>query len=251
MLLCKRHSKEHESILAFEGMASILHAGLIGSGSEPGNPVQFMPEYAPPEGARLNIEVVWTDAEGKHQREDARSWIRHSIHRYFGAPLETLPNGLVLPDDGDLRYDPVNKELSWYGPMTDKQRDEYLVLHQDAAYRKAVQSFHDRTRSRPMTAEWVFAGSGFATDETSGRKIYLAESGDVICVANFPSATIDIASKSSADGQESLLYEAWTERIPATGTRVRLEISPAPAEPADKAKAGAKPPAPAKPPAAE
>ena len=83
-----------------------------------------------------------------------------------------------------------------------------------------------------MDADWVFAGSGFATDESTGRKVYLAESGDVICVANFPSATIDIAEKSSAEGQESLLYEAWTDNIPPIGTPVRIDISPAAEEPA-------------------
>lgn len=235
MLLCKKQTKEHESILAFDGKAYILHAGLVAMGLEPGKPVNFMPEYKPPTGAKLRIRVVWRDKEGKEHREDAHQWVRYSIHRYFGAPLEKLPAGLTLPKDGDLRYDAVNKELSWYGPMTEKQRDEYLALSQDEAYRKAVRSFFDRTQSRAMEADWVFAGSGFAVDQDEGHKIYLAESGDVICVANFPSALIDIAAKSSSQGQENLLFEAWTERLPPVATPVRLEISPAAEEPAGKA----------------
>jgi hypothetical protein len=199
-----------------------------------------MPEYKPPTGTKLRIQVVWTDKDGKEHREDARQWVRRSIHRYFGAPLEKLPAGLTLPKDGDLRYDAVNKELSWYGPMTEKQRDEYLALSQDEAYRKAVRSFFDRTRSRALEADWVFAGSGFAVDQDEGHKVYLAESGDVICVANFPSALIDVAAKSSSQGQENLLFEAWTERLPPVGTPVRLEISPAAEGPAPTASEGAR-----------
>lgn len=236
MLLCKRHTKEHESILAFEGDARVVHAGLVALGIDPGKPVSFSPEFTPPSGPKLKIEIVWKGEDGKDRRSDARQWIRHSIHRYFGAPLETLPAGLTLPEKGDLRYDAANKELSWYGPMSDKQRDEYLALSEDPEYRAAVKSFHERTRSRAMDADWVFAGSGFTTDESTGRKIYLAESGDVICVANFPSATIDVAEKSSAVGQESLLYEAWTEKVPPIGTAVRIEISPAAEEPAASTK---------------
>jgi hypothetical protein len=241
MLLCKKNTKEHESVLAFDGKAYILHAGLVAIGLEPGKPLAFMPDFTPPSGPKLKIEMVWTGEDGKEHREDARRWIRHSIHRYFGEPLEALPAGLTLPKDGNLRYDPVNKELSWYGPMTEKQRDDYLALSKDPSYRKAVGSFFDRTREKEMEADWVFAGSGFATDESDGHKVYLAESGDVICVANFPSAMIDVAQKSSAEGQESLLYEAWTERVPPVGTPVRLEITPAPKKPENKGQSQSRP----------
>lgn len=232
MLLCKRHTKEHESILAYEGRAYIIHAGLVALGLDPGTPVSFDPKYKPPTGPELKMEVVWTGDDGKERRRDARKWIRYSINRFFGEPLEALPAGLVLPEDSDLRYDATNKELSWYGPMTAKQRDDLLALSENAAYRKAIKSFFTRSQPREMDAVWVFAGSTFAVDENGGTNIYLAESGDVICVANFPSALIDISKRSSPDGQESLLFEAWTERIPPVGTDVRLEIIPVAKKPA-------------------
>ncbi|MEX0978835.1 MAG: YdjY domain-containing protein, partial [Pirellulales bacterium] len=56
-------------------------------------------------------------------------------------------------------------------------------------------------------------------------KSYLAESGDFICVSNFPSAMLDLPVKSS-QANESLLYEAFTDRIPPVGTRVRLVLTP-------------------------
>jgi hypothetical protein len=84
-----------------------------------------------------------------------------------------------------------------------------------------------------MNADWVFAGSLFVKDETEGKRVYLAESGDVICVANFPSAMIDVAMRSSAEGQNNLMFEAWTERIPPVGTPVRIEITPVENKPAE------------------
>jgi hypothetical protein len=84
-----------------------------------------------------------------------------------------------------------------------------------------------------MEADWVFAGSGIYTDEDSGKQSYLAEDGDLICVANFASATIDVASKSSADdsGRD---FEAYTDRIPPKETSVTVELIPV-ATPAEKA----------------
>lgn len=64
-----------------------------------------------------------------------------------------------------------------------------------------------------MHVDWVFCGSQMIVDENSGRERYLAEGGDLICVANFASATIDISAPSSATNQQ-LLYEAFTERLP-------------------------------------
>ena len=72
-----------------------------------------------------------------------------------------------------------------------------------------------------MKANWVFAGSGFTKEN-----YYLAEDGDVICVANFPTATLDLAAKSSSQGNSNLLYEAYTERIPPRGTAVTIELIP-------------------------
>ncbi|MGC1274774.1 MAG: YdjY domain-containing protein [Planctomycetaceae bacterium] len=238
MLLCKKNTKEHESILAFDGKAYIVHAGLVALGIDPGGPVTFQPEYIPPTGPRLKIELVWTDEDGKEQRADARQWIRYAIHRYFGEPLETLPAGVTLPDDGEMRFDATNKELSWYGPLTEKSRDHYLALSNDEAFQKAIRSIFKKTRMRAMDADWVFVGSRFVRDEADGHRVYLAESGDVVCVANFPSAMIDVDARSSAEGQDSLLFEAWTERIPPVGTPVRIEISKAMKEPdaADAAK---------------
>jgi hypothetical protein len=78
---------------------------------------------------------------------------------------------------------------------------------------------------KSMEESWVFAGSGFWKEPQTGKEYYYAEAGDLICVSNFPSATLDLPIKSSQDNSE-LMFEAYTERIPPLGTEVRLILKP-------------------------
>lgn len=103
---------------------------------------------------------------------------------------------------------------------------------------------------KAMDLPWVFAGSGFWTDEQTGERFYNADAGELICVSNFTTATMDLPVKSS-QANADLLFEAFTERIPSIGTQVRVVLRPklagkqsekAPADPAQK---------PASPPAAD
>jgi len=78
---------------------------------------------------------------------------------------------------------------------------------------------------KAMTQPWVFGGSGFWEDEQSGEKHYLAEGGDLICVSNFASATLDLPIQSSSSS-DSLLFNAFTDRIPPQGTKVTVVLTP-------------------------
>ena len=159
MFACLKGTKEHESIVAANTAAQIVHAALLAIGAQAGSPVKFEPEYKPAEGTEIAITVEWTDKDGKRQTAKAQDWIRQ-------------------------------------------------VKTQET-----------------MKYPWVFAGSGFWEDEDTGKKHYMAEGGDFICVSNFPSATLDLPVKSPADNQE-LQYEAYTDRIPERGTKVRLFLKP-------------------------
>lgn len=77
-----------------------------------------------------------------------------------------------------------------------------------------------------MAYPWVFAGSQFLKDDRTGQQYYQADGeGDLICVSNFPSAVLDVPIRSS-DSNAALLFEAYTERIPALGTPVTLILAP-------------------------
>lgn len=78
---------------------------------------------------------------------------------------------------------------------------------------------------KALDRPWIFAGSGFWTDPNSGEKHYQAESGDLICVSNFSSATLDVSLKSSSSN-DALVFEAYTDRIPPKGTPVTVLLTP-------------------------
>ena len=53
----------------------------------------------------------------------------------------------------------------------------------------------------------------------------MAEAGDVVCVANFGDAMIDISVRSSADNG-GLMFEPYTERLPNKRTAMTIELIP-------------------------
>ncbi len=235
MFCCLKQTKEHESILSIDSEAYTIHTGLLALGAKPGTPVKFQPEYSPATGTRIRLFCQWTDKEGKSHREPAEKWIRNSSKRFFVELFDDKPVGLDLKEDSELKWDEKNKELYWFGHMSEKQRDSFLAMSKDAKYRKAIQKFFDRTQPKQLDAPWVFTGSGFFVDEANGTKSYLAEGGDLICVANFASAMLDLAVQSSASGESNLMWETWADRIPPVGTEILLELVPEPDEkPADK-----------------
>lgn len=159
MFACLKRTKEHESIVAVDTKAYVVHAALLALGAKPGKPVQFRPEYRPPSGTEIGITVEWVNEKGKKETAKAQDWIL------------------------------------------------------------------DLEKQKAMDLPFVFAGSGFWTDEQTGQRYYEAESGDFICVANFPSAMLDVPVESS-QSNNALNFKANTERIPPLDTHVRLYLVP-------------------------
>jgi hypothetical protein len=84
-----------------------------------------------------------------------------------------------------------------------------------------------------LDVDFVFAGSTFWTDPLDGKDYYQADGGDLICVSNFPTATLDLPIESS-QSNEALLFEAFEGRVPPRGTRVELILSPLKPDPPAK-----------------
>lgn len=158
MFACPKGTKEHESIVAVQSRAYLIHTALLAIGARAGNPVQYDPVYKPASGMKIKVEVLWRDADGKAVRQNAQELIRHT-----------------------------------------------------------------RTK-QSLEHAWVFAGSSFWQDEKTNERFYQAEGGELICLSNFSTATLDLPVESPQDNAD-LLYEAWTERIPPLGTRVKLILS--------------------------
>jgi hypothetical protein len=92
---------------------------------------------------------------------------------------------------------------------------------------RAQQWVRNLATKRELDASWVFAGSLLVDDpfDPKAPKRYLANEGDVIAIANFESAMLDLPIPSSKAEQE-LGYEAWEERIPPEGTKVAVLLRP-------------------------
>ncbi len=111
-LLCRKGTKEHESILATEAPARVIHAGLLLAGATPGHPVKFQPAFEPPTGPAIAIELEWGEP-GKIRRVDARDWVKDlgtgkPLARdwvFAGSELFEDPRTKAMiyaADDGDL-----------------------------------------------------------------------------------------------------------------------------------------------------
>lgn len=113
-----------------------------------------------------------------------------------------------------------------YVPAKGSTIQVHVLYRQPDGSKKVVDArsmIQHAATGKTMTYDWVFAGSGFYKDPETGTESYLAEGGDLICVANFPSATMDLAVR-SADSNSGLVFMANTEAIPEQGTPVRLVL---------------------------
>jgi hypothetical protein len=84
--------------------------------------------------------------------------------------------------------------------------------------------FDPKTKAA-LTTPWVFAGSDFFVDPVSKEKFYGADDGDLITVANFPAAILDLPFRSNASDADRL-YTAHTKVIPERGTEVFMYFAP-------------------------
>ena len=75
MFACTSGTKEHESIVAVHCSAQIVHAALLAVGAEVGRPVRWDPEFEPPSGTEIAIEVRWLDEAGKWKSMPAQHWL--------------------------------------------------------------------------------------------------------------------------------------------------------------------------------
>ncbi|MEZ6081968.1 MAG: YdjY domain-containing protein [Pirellulaceae bacterium] len=69
------------------------------------------------------------------------------------------------------------------------------------------------TKDEILKPNWVFAGSILWEDPDTGDKLYQAEGGDLVCVSNFSTATLDIPLESS-QVNSGLMFASFSEHPP-------------------------------------
>jgi len=126
-----------------------------------------------------------------------------------GHPVRFLPK--FVPPAGSS----IAIELQW------KEKDKV----QTADARSWVRN--ERTK-KPLNIDWVFAGSELIDDPITKRRVYTADDGDLITVANFANAILDLPFASTANDADRS-FVANTERIPPRSTIVTMFLKPRPA----------------------
>src|SRR5262249_54519040 len=71
----------------------------------------------------------------------------------------------------------------------------------------------DQKTKAPLKLDWVFAGSLIYEDPVTKKAAYAAEEGDLVTVANFAGAILDVPMASSANDADRF-FTAHTEAIP-------------------------------------
>ena len=91
----------------------------------------------------------------------------------------------------------------------------------------------DEKTGKALESHWVFAGSDLFQDPDTKKVLYAADGGDLITVANFPTAILDLPiASSNSDADRS--FVAFSPRVPPLETPVTMilrAVDPAPEKP--------------------
>jgi hypothetical protein len=195
----------------------------------------------PSELVRLSkTDEIWLDNKRKAVVVDGEVCLREGQLEMFACPkgtkehesvvslnckAEKVHEGLLLM--GAVPGKPVSFDPG-YKAATGQIIDVYVLWKDEGGDKHQVRAqelIKDVKKDKTMSYDWVFAGSGFWKDEETGKEHYKANGGDLVCVSNFPTATLDLPIHSS-DTNDELMFVAYKEHIPPRGTKVRVVFIP-------------------------
>lgn len=202
--------------------------------------------FGPPPGmTRLAKDArIWLDTKNKRVVVDGYVALRVGQLEMFACPAGTKEHESVVGLLTKAQYvhaallaigakpgSPVKFEPKYTPAHGSKIKIEILYVDDKGAKKRVVAQDWVRQvgSEKTLDMDWVFAGSGMWKDPDTGTEQYLAESGDLICVSNFTTATLDLPVRSS-QANSSLMFAAYTDRIPPEQTPVRLVLSIKPDE---------------------
>lgn len=223
-------------------IATLLLAALVAAADEPPPADTFKPDPAwKPLGRSL-----WFDPKEKRLVLRARVALREGYLEHLLCLEQTKEHESILATNATPRL--IHAGLLLTGAEVGKTvvfQPEFkpptgtpirIRLEWEDAQGKPRQAdarewVKDAQSGKPLERDWVFAGSQLVQEDDPPRTLYAADGGDLITVANFNSAILDVPFASSAD-DISRTFMANTDRIPPRNTRVTLYLQPAPGAPA-------------------
>ena len=105
-LLCRKDTKEHESVLHTEADARVIHLGLEATGAKPGSPVKFDPEFKSPTGTPIKITARYLD-KGKVITRAAQDWVRNTKTKKALAENWVFAGSEFFTDPEDPKKKPI------------------------------------------------------------------------------------------------------------------------------------------------
>jgi len=200
--------------------------------------------FAPPEGTTrlLSDGNLWLDRNRNRLIVDGYVAIDQGPLEMFACPVATKEHEAVvavlstakaihagLLALGAIQGTPVSFTPD-YRPATGQRIAIWVMWknQQGEVEKCPAQNWIQVTGTeKTLELDWVFAGSSFWKDPSTGQEYYQADSGDLVCVSNFSTATLDLPVESSGS-DANLLYSAYAGRVPPRGTPVRLVLIPIP-----------------------
>ncbi len=192
----------------------------------------------PPNATRIDkVSRVWVDRKNKRVIVDGYVTLRKGQLEMFACPVGTKEHESVVAVFSKAQIVHAGllaigakpgKPVSWdpvYQPPTGSEIQIFALWNDDSGKKQTIDArkwIHEvGTKDATLKTNFVFAGSMMWKDPQTGQESYQAESGDLVCVSNFATATLDVPMNSSKVNT-GLLFSAATDAIPEVGTPVRL-----------------------------
>jgi hypothetical protein len=211
-------------------------------GDEPAEAPVAVVEDRHPELRRLSpTEEVWIDLEEREVVVGGRVALDDGLLEFFACPAGTKEHESVVAVAASARLvhaallaiglepgQPVSFDPQYRPARGPRIRVTMRWTDADGAVQEAdARGWIRNTRTGDaLETDWVFAGSAFWKDPADGREYYQADGGDLVCVSNFPTATLDLPIESS-QSNEALLFEVFKDRVPKRDTAVEMILSKA------------------------
>lgn len=109
MFACPAGTKEHESIVAVDAAAELIHVALLAVGAEPGHPVRYNPRYEPPTGTQIDVTASWPIEGNPKEMKTVRA---QTLIRYASTGE---PMNLPFVFAGSTRWTDPETKITYYG----------------------------------------------------------------------------------------------------------------------------------------
>jgi hypothetical protein len=197
---------------------------------------------------------LWLDPKAKRVILQARVVLREGMLEHLMCLKGTKEHEAILATDAVARQihaallaigaEPCHpvRFLPKFEPPKGSAIGIELTWWQDGKLKRsdAREWVRDERAKAPLAIDWVFAGSELYDDPLTKKTLYAADDGDVITVANFGSAILDLPIASSASDADRV-FVTNTEKIPPLGTEVFVSLSLRPLKSKEKPAAETKP----------